>query len=194
LQSWLKRHNSFTSHNIQNEILSLLSQAVLRKLLSDVKMVQPLQYSVIVDGTRDVSGIEQKAVCIRYVDSELIPHELFVGMYAAVKTTGKALRDMIADTLIRLNLDLSSMRGQTYDGAAAMAAQYNGCQALIRKDNPLALYVHCGAHCINLVMKAVASCTSHVRDPLQLVNELGSLATQSGKFKTAFVSHAAEAA
>jgi hypothetical protein len=123
-----------------------------------------------------------------------VPHELFVGMYAAVETTGKALRDMIADTLIRLNLDLPNMRGQTYDGAAATAGQYNGCQAHIRQDSPLALYVHCGAHCVNLVMEAVASCTPHVRDPLQLVNELGSLATKSGKFKTAFVSHAAEAA
>jgi hypothetical protein len=82
-----------------------------------------------------------------------------VGVYAAVEKTGKALRDIIADTLIRLNLDLCNMRGQTYDGAATMAGQYNGCQALIRQEN-----------------------------------ELGSLAIRSGKFKTAFVSHAAEAA
>jgi hypothetical protein len=52
-----------------------------------------------------------------------VPHELFVGVYAAVETTGKALGDMIADTLIRLNLDLSNMRSQTYDGAAATAGQ-----------------------------------------------------------------------
>ena len=29
---------------------------------------------------------------------------------------------------------------------------YKGAQAIIRKDQPLAVFVHCGAHCTNLVV------------------------------------------
>jgi len=90
------------------------------------------------------------------------------------------------------NLPLSALRGQTYDGASSMAGQYSGCQAFIRQKNPLALYVHCGAHCVNLVMEAVAVCSPHLRDPVQWVHELGTLSVQSGKFKAMFAGNAAD--
>ena len=35
------------------------------------------------------------------------------------------------------------MRGQSYDGASAMAGETGGAQAIIRTHNPLALYTHC---------------------------------------------------
>ncbi|KAJ8883702.1 hypothetical protein PR048_015556 [Dryococelus australis] len=40
-------------------------------------------YSVICDGTHDVSGKEQTCICLRYVDEKLSPVELFVGLYDA---------------------------------------------------------------------------------------------------------------
>ena len=132
LKSWLERHNSYTSGNIQNELLLLMSQAVQRKLMADVAAVEPMQFSVIVDGIRDISGTEQESICFRFVDKHLTPREIFVGLYAANETTGEALSNMITDVLLRLNLLLSALRGQTYDGASSMAGQYSGCQALIR--------------------------------------------------------------
>jgi len=169
-----------------------MSQAVQRQMMADVTSVNPLQFSIIVDGTRDVSGVEQESICMRFVRSNLTPQEVFVGMYAASDTTGQALSAMIEDVLVRLNLPISALRGQTYDGASSMAGQYNGCQALIRQKNSLALYVHCGAHCAKLVMEAVAVCSPHLRDAVQWVHELGTLSVQSGKFKAMFTSNAAD--
>ena len=40
------------------------------------------------------------------------------------------------------------MRGQTYDSASNMSGCYKGCQAIICQEQPLALCVHCGAHCV----------------------------------------------
>ena len=42
------------------------------------------------------------------------------------------------------------MRGQGFDGAAAMAGRYNGVQAVIKSKIPLAHFVHCVCHRFNL--------------------------------------------
>ena len=51
----------------------------------------------------------------------------------------------------------------------------------------MALYVHCGAHCVNLVSSAVSEMCPAVRDVLYAVNDLGVLFSQSltaiSKFK-----------
>ncbi|KAL4104796.1 hypothetical protein QTP88_020072 [Uroleucon formosanum] len=44
------------------------------------------------------------------------------------------------------------MIGQGYDGAAAMSGQFKGVQTRIREIYPLAYYIHCSAHCLNLVI------------------------------------------
>jgi len=44
-----------------------------------------------------------------------------MGLYSTDSTTGEALARMIEDVLLRFNLSISNLRGQTYDGAANMA-------------------------------------------------------------------------
>ena len=41
---------------------------------------------------------------------------------------------------------------QGYDGAAVMSGSVNGVQSKIRKDHPSAVYIHCMAHKLNLVL------------------------------------------
>ncbi|KAF3840185.1 hypothetical protein F7725_018902 [Dissostichus mawsoni] len=107
LKRWLsKPSNNYTSAVIQNEVLNIMANSI---------------YSIIIDGTQDVLGVEQEAICIRYVDHDLIPHEDFVGLYEVSSTTGKNLAKVATDVLLRLNLPLSCLRGQTYDGAANMS-------------------------------------------------------------------------
>ena len=63
-------------------------------------------------------------------------------------------------------------------------------QALMWQKNPLAVYIHCGTHCINLVMVSVASCSPYLQDPVQWVHEVGTLSSQLEKFKTMFAGNA----
>lgn len=70
----------------------------------------------------------------------------FVNLY---ETTGQGIAKVAADVLLRLNLPMSGLRGQTYDGASNMAGKHTGAQAILRRQQPLALYVHCGAPCVN---------------------------------------------
>lgn len=186
LESWIERRLNFLSPQIQNEILQILSLNIVREIASAVRNLPTLQYSIIMDGTQDVAGVEQESICIRYVDHDLIPHEEFVGLYEVSSTTGENLARVAVDVLQRMNLPLSGLRGQTYDGAANMSGKTGGVQAKIKEIQPLALYVHCGPHCVNLVTQAACSSSCVVMDALSLVHKLGTLFNQSGKFKTVF--------
>lgn len=43
-------------------------------------------------------------------------------------------------------LSISSFRGQGYDGARNMSGEFNGLKAIILRENPYAMYIHCFAH------------------------------------------------
>jgi len=138
------------------------------------------------DGTQDVSGTEQQSVCLRFVDKDLNIHESFVGLYEPRCTTGEELAAVVEDVLIRFNLPMSNLRGQTYDGAANMAGPYSGCQAVIASKQPLAVFVHCGSHSSNLVMQHTVACNPQLRDAIQWVQDLGTLYRRSLKYKKLF--------
>ena len=77
------------------------------------------------DECTDASNREQLAICIRWVDDQLQPHEDFIGLYQLDETNADFITRTIKDTLVRLELTLSRCRGQCYNGAST----YNeGCQ------------------------------------------------------------------
>ncbi|KAJ8878617.1 hypothetical protein PR048_019198 [Dryococelus australis] len=134
-------------------------------------------FSVICDGTRDVSGLEQESVCVCWVNENFEPQESFLGFYQASSTTGVAISCHIQDILLRLKLPLA-------DRAGNMSGSQKGAQALTSEIQPLAPSVYCGAHYLNLVMMdcCEASKTGH---------EVGKLISKSIKAKSAFT-HIAE--
>ncbi len=52
---------------------------------------------------------------------------------------------------------------QTYDGAAVMASALNGLQAKVKAIAPSAMFVHCYAHRLNLVLSQGAKCLPECR-------------------------------
>jgi len=89
-------------------------------------------FSVVVDGTSDITHREQKAISVKYVDADLKVEELFMGFYNLDSgTDGQSVANMVLDVLLRLGLPITQLRGQTYDGASNMAGQYNGAQAIV---------------------------------------------------------------
>lgn len=67
-----------------------------------------------------------------------------------------------------------------------MAGKHTGAQAILRRQQPLPLYVHCGAHCVNLIIQAGCSASPLIQDCLSWVHQLGTLFGRSGKFKSMF--------
>lgn len=152
LKSWLQRTEyKWLSHDVINEILALISQEVQRKL---VILIQDAKYySVIVDETSDISVTEQVSVCFQLVDSDLLVHELFTGFYETTKTTAETLYTILKDVLMRYSLNLDDCRSQCYDGASNISGHLSGLQSRVAAEDPRALYVHCSAHSLNLVVQ-----------------------------------------
>ncbi|CAI6375957.1 unnamed protein product [Macrosiphum euphorbiae] len=51
-----------------------------------------------------------------------------------------------------MGIETKYLVGQGYDGAASMSGIFNGTQAHIRTKHPMALYIHCSSHCLNLAI------------------------------------------
>lgn len=187
LKLWLERTTNFLSPESQNEMLQIICHNVQRQIVKAINgNGVSRQYGLVVDGTQDCSGLEQESICIRHVDESLEVCEVFLGLYNPPDTTGQTLATVIKDMLLRLMLPIENLRAQTYDGAANMSGKFNGCQAIIASDYPLAIYFHCTAHCANLAAESTANSCPLVRDALDNVNELGKLYKRSGKFKHIF--------
>ena len=58
--------------------------------------------------------------------------------------------------------------GQAYDGAGNMAESVRGTAALSTAQYPLALYLHCASHCLNLAVVKSLQVTS-VRNMMGVV-------------------------
>lgn len=135
--------------------------------------------------------MEQEALCLRYDDKDLMVHEEFIGLCETTSTTGENPARIILDVLLRLNLPISGLRGQAYDGASNMSGKYAGAQAVIQRKQPLAPFIHCGAHCVNLVTQQACSASPFIRNALEWIHDLGTFFGQSGKLKDQFTAIAA---
>uniref|UniRef100_A0A147BCI9 Putative tick transposon n=1 Tax=Ixodes ricinus TaxID=34613 RepID=A0A147BCI9_IXORI len=180
LQSWLQRTKyKWISHQILNETLELMAHDVLRSLTDEVREAE--HYSVILDETADISAKEQLSVCFRVVTENFEVQELFCGFFSTADTTAASLFTVLKDILCRFNLQVNKCRGQCYDGAANMGGKHRGVQALMQEEEPRALYVHCLAHVLNLVLQDVSQKVDMCRDLLYFVTELINFVTCSPK-------------
>ncbi|KAL4143541.1 hypothetical protein QTP88_005860 [Uroleucon formosanum] len=160
----------YTSSTSQNEIIDSCNKVLLNKIVSRVNEAKC--FSVLADETADVSGIEQVSLCVRYVELNTLKlHEDFLQFVPAVDMTGKGLAKLIIDNLQHFGIDTTYLRGQGYDGAASMSGKFNGVQAHIKDTHPLAIYVHCSAHVLNLVVSKSCSVTQ-IRDCLATLGKV----------------------
>ena len=144
----------YTSKTIQNEMIDVVGEHIRNALLDDIK--EATFYSVMADEVTDVSNNEQVSISARYVNSQLEAKEVFLDIVDTERITGQALSELIITRLKKWGLQLENLRGQAYDGASNMAGKKNGCQAKITEKAPLAFYMHCAAHQLNL--SVVSSC------------------------------------
>ena len=154
----------FLSPKIQNEILSIISDNILRTLLTKVNTQsrgvldksKPI-FSLIIDETSDVSNVEQVSVCIRYCTDNYQSDEIFLGFYATAKTDAASLKHIVNDVFQRYGFTVSQLRGQAYDGGSNMAGRISGLQKRIADENSKALYFHCAGHQLSLVCQDACS-------------------------------------
>lgn len=103
LRKWIDQKDSYTKY----------INAVTNSILLQIKQLYRF-YSIIIDGTIDLSGSDQKCICIRFVDNDVNLKVEFIGLYETENTSGEGLYAIVKDVLCRLNLSMDNHRGEAY--------------------------------------------------------------------------------
>jgi len=143
------RNASYLSWRVQNQIISLMGDAIQKQMLSDISQCKC--FSILADDTTDVSQTEQLSLSVRFIKDTKV-HEEFLCFFPVSSTTGKYLASTILTQLSQLGLNLKHVHGHGYDGASTMSGKYCGVQARVKELDPLAMYTHCCNHDLNLVI------------------------------------------
>ena len=93
------------------------------------------------------------AIVLRCVDlDEFAVHEYFLTFVEATSLDAESLMQYIVDTLKKHHLQLEHITSQGYDGASVMSGSCSGVQERLEVFAPNAIYIHCYAHVLNLVL------------------------------------------
>lgn len=80
-------------------------------------------------------------------------HESFLHFESADRLDAAWLTDKIIHILESHGLEYkNNLVGQAYDGASVMSGKHSDVQARIKEQAKHAFYIHCSAHCLNLVL------------------------------------------
>lgn len=124
-------------------------------------------YAIILDCTSDVSRKEQLTFVLGYVPFDLEKHEYvikesFIEFAIVTDSTGQGITDVALKKLDKFGLDVADMRGQGYDNGANMSGKYKGVQKRILDLNPLAAFIPCSNHSLNLNLNDAASASGEI--------------------------------
>lgn len=150
-----EKYFNLTSHNIQNEILETVAEEILSKITSEVN--EAGYFSLMVDEAKS-HKTQELCICVRYMKGFNLKERLIATKDVSLSRTANSLANEVLPFLREMSFK-AILVGQSYDGASVMSGNINGLQTLIRKDHPFAMYVHCLAHRVNLVL--VEACKSN---------------------------------
>ena len=88
---------------------------------------------------------------------ECVKKEVFVGFLSTKTTDRQSLYELAMKAVKSLNLDLKNIVGECFDEASNMSGTQKGLATLMKQTSPLAIYVHCYVHWLNLVLQHALS-------------------------------------
>lgn len=145
---------SYLSKNICDEFISLIGSSLMETILAELRCAK--YYSISVDSTPDVSHCDQLVFCVRYVRNGA-PVERFLQFIPVTRHLSEYLTKTVVDFMEKNSINLLDCRGQSYDNTNNVAGKDTGLQQRILELNPLAVFVPCASHSLNLIGNAAVS-------------------------------------
>jgi hypothetical protein len=107
-------------------------------------------FGLMIDEVTDISLIEQLVCVIQYVDRAGCPTIQFLFTADLLKESDSAdaatIVKVIQEKLEDLGIDIRKLRSIATDGASVMTGKHNGVAALLRKEHPGIIDIHCICH------------------------------------------------
>ncbi|KAJ8880922.1 hypothetical protein PR048_017395 [Dryococelus australis] len=165
IKDWLSKQHNWLSHDIQNEILQLLSLTVERNLNQDIRKNKC--HALIVDEATDHSTEEQVSISLQHVNDNFDTSSTTEDTYVAI----------IEDVLLSLDLPIEDCQG---------------AQAVISSKEIRAIYIHCFSHFLNLARIHASSTIPEISNVLENVHTLVNFFNESAKITVIFLNYKAD--
>jgi len=128
-------------------ILTTMGRVIKEKITNAAKEAKC--YGLMVDDVTDIQVKEQNIIFIQYVQNAkvqirfLAVNDLLDG---AVSANAQAITDNVKQELVKSGLDIHNFLSLASDGASVMVGKHNGVAALLKRENPRLINIHCICH------------------------------------------------
>lgn len=138
------------SATIQNDLICAIGNSINNEITKELNTAPFFSWQI--DETTDISCHSQLSIMARFVDTQGVIQERFLGFFdVSSGRDARSLFEFVQSEMTPYKF-AEKLVAQTYDGAAVMASALNGLQAKVREVAPAATFVHCYAHRLNLVL------------------------------------------
>ena len=144
------RNATYLSPQIQNELIECLAKEMLSKI--KVQITKAKYYAIIADSTIDIGRIDQFSLSLRYVTEKGDAVESFIEFRELPGGSALDFFNTLQTGIEEFGLSFDLCYGQSYDGTNTMSGELTGLQTRVKEIAPNALYIHCCAHNLNLVL------------------------------------------
>ena len=138
-----------TSSIIQNELIETVTESIQEYIREELETCEFV--GIQADETLDVSCKSQMSIIFRFCTFEGVK-ERFIGFFdVSTNKNAKGFSEVIINVLNDWGVT-NKIVSQTYDGASVMAGDRGGVQFFIKQVCTNAIFLHCYAHKLNLVL------------------------------------------
>ena len=167
-----------TSATIQNDIIKAIYDVVIDVIKAEINSAEFV--AIMLDETSDVMCKSQLSTVLRYVKEDAV-FERFIGFTDVSRDkTANALFDHVQNIVKEFKIN-NKLIGQTYDGASVMSGHLNGLQTKVVEAYPLAMFTHCYAHVLNLVLQQSLMHITECKVFFQTLNGVAAFFPKSSK-------------
>ena len=114
------------------------------------ELAEAKYFAIMLDECSDISVKEQVSICFHFVSKDFSVYKTYVKFHETAATDASTLFDITDDVFKKLELSIANCRGQCFDSASNITGHISGLQKRITDIKPMALYVHCFSHSLNL--------------------------------------------
>ncbi|XP_008183461.1 zinc finger MYM-type protein 1-like [Acyrthosiphon pisum] len=142
---------NYTSWSIQDQLIKLCAEDIRETIVKEIDKID--FFALMCDEARCYRE-EHLSICVRYTIDLDVYERFLCFVDVSKRQTSNHIVTALFECFEKQKLTMSKIKiiAQSYDGASVMSGHLRGVQSRIKEHYPYAVYTHCMAHRLNLVV------------------------------------------